>query len=329
MSSFRTHDQTEPTGVTRRQSLVCLATLCGVSGIGCGQLPVPGENKPRELLTSSPLLSLVRFSTDGKWLAAAGADGTVFAWSNLDDSPRQLDSGHRSPPVSLTWSPDGLLSMTDMQRGFIGWQMNVAKSERINMPGLPTPAVCVAYRPNVTPPEMVLGMRDGSLIFLGKAGAEQLKPDHHGSVKQAAYTTDGRWLITAGADGLLIWREAASRKVTEKINAHETEITRLSLGPNGQMATGDGNGRIQIWDVMTHKATRSCQQPDGVSGLGWLGLKLVSGGWDGSLLAWSASGSTERTIRTGRPIHDLATHEQPPQIATVGLNRSVQLWQLP
>ena len=187
----------------------------------------------------------------------------------------------------------------------------------------------MAYRPNVTPPEMVFGMRDGSLIFLGKAGAEQTKPDHRGSVKQAAYTPDGKFLITAGADGQLIWREAASRKVAAKIKAHEIEITRMSLGPEGQLATGDGNGRLQIWDTKTHQATRSCQQPDGVSGLSWLGSKLVSGGWDGSLLVWSASGTAERTINTGRPIHDLSTREPPRQIVTVGLDRAVRLWQLP
>ncbi|HYN19981.1 MAG TPA: WD40 repeat domain-containing protein, partial [Thermoanaerobaculia bacterium] len=50
----------------------------------------------------------VRFSSDGKWLAAARGDGTIELWetARLKDPPLVL-SGHKSWVWSLDFSPDG------------------------------------------------------------------------------------------------------------------------------------------------------------------------------------------------------------------------------
>jgi WD40 repeat protein len=189
----------------------------------------------------------------------------------------------------------------------------------------------VAFRPKSKSLDFVIGSRDGSLIFLESKEAKQIKPDHRGAVKQLAYTPDGRSLITAGADGKLIWREAASRKIVEAIQAHEAEISRLVLSSDGkQLITGDWNGRIKLWDTTTRKTLQLLEQPEAVSGLGWLPSHIVSGSWDGSLRLWNAStGQLLRTIPTGQPIHDLSVDPRTNRVATVCLDRWVRLWELP
>ena len=310
---------------------VCLLLVCCLLS-GCGpSKPAAPTLTPREVKTSIERLSLVRFSPDGQQLAAGSANGDVLIWRDVSDPPLKLQSGHTSPLLSLTWSADGLVTVTDLERGLVGWQFNQPEPTRVELPGLPSAAVCLAFRPNTRSLEFVLGMRDGSLIFVDGNGSKQFKPDHRGAVKQAMYSLDGKTLVTAGADGQLIWRDAATRRITQAVKAHGTEISRLLLSADGkQLISGDWNGGIKIWDMTTRQSQREFHQPEAVSGLGWVGKELVSASWDGSLHGWEvSSGSCLRTFATGQPIHDLTCDPKTPRVATVSLDRMVRVWDWP
>ena len=314
-----------------RFGLVCLVVVCW-SMCGCGSAKTQGPSlTPREVKTNVERLSLVRFSPDGQQLAAGSANGDVLVWRDVSDPPRKLESGHTSALLSLTWSADGLVTVTDLDRGLIGWQFDQSGPKRVEMPGLPSAAICLAFRPNAKSLEFVIGMRDGSLIFVDANGSKQLKPDHRGAVKQAQYSSDSKWLVTAGADGQLIWRDAATRQVTQAVKAHDTEISRLLLSMDGQqLISGDWNGTLQVWDMATRKSVREFHQPEAVSGLGWVGKELVSASWDGSLHGWEvSSGRCLRTFATGQPIHDLTCDARAPRVATVSLDRTVRVWDWP
>lgn len=306
---------------------VLIVASCAMSGCGSDK-PSQIAVKPRELPADAQRLSLVQFSPDGKLLAAGSATGDVFIWRDLNGSPSKLKSGRTSPLVSLTWSPDGLLAMTDFNRGFVGWQFGSSEPERNEFPPLASAAVCIAFRPKTADREWVLGMQDGSLIFVDKHGPKQLKPEHRGPVKQAVYSLDGQWLVTAGADGKLLWREAATRQVKQTVNAAETDISRLLLSTDGkQLVSGDWNGRLKVWDMTARKSLREFDQPDAISGLGWVRDELISGSWDGTLRGWDTStGRVVRSLATGRPIHDLAADSATSRVATVSLDGAVRVW---
>lgn len=305
--------------------MVCLTA-------GCGAEPTAEPTvTPREVKADVARLSLVRFSADGKWLAAGGTNGEVVFWQDTHAAATKLASDRSAPLISLSWSPDGLLAVSDAERGFFGWQFGQSEPKRRNFPRVPSPVVCLAFRPNAAASELVLGMRDGSLIIIEKRGTQQLKPDHRGPVKQAVFSPDGKWLITAGADGQLLWRDGATHKLIESVNAHDAEISRVVISPQGtQLVSGDWNGQLKVWDIVTHKRQREFEQPEAVSGLGWIRAELISAGWDGSLRGWDiATGRCRRTIAAGRPIHDLACHPKSSQVATVSLDGSVRLWDWP
>lgn len=300
---------------------------CAIGGCSSGKT-TKATVTPRELKTDAERLSLLQFSSDGKQLAAGSANGEVLVWKESSDRPIKMNSGRKSALVSLTWSPDGLLAVTDLEHGFAGWQFGTAEPERVEFPQLASAAVCIAFRPNTSERELVLGMQDGSLIFVDKNGSKQLKPEHRGPVKQALYSLDGKWLVTAGADGKLLWRDAATRQVTQTVKAAETDISRIVLVADGkQLISGDWNGRLKVWDMATRKSLREFAQPEAVSGLGWVRGELVSGSWDGTLRGWEVtSGRSVRSIATGQPIHDLATDSGTSRVATVNLDRSVRVW---
>lgn len=305
----------------------CCALLLALTGCG-SEAGSATMLKPRELKTNVARLSLVSISPDGSRIAAGGIGGEILVWSDVTVPPQALDSGRKSPLVSLTWSPDGLLVATDLDGGLVAWQFGRAQPERVELPGLPTTAVCVAFRPNTSALELVLGLRDGSLMFLDARGTKQLKPDHRGPVKQVAYSPDGSWLVSGGADGQLIWRSAATRSITEATKAHESEVSRVLWEPTGQrLITGDWNGRIHVWDTATRKSVAKLQQPDAVSGLVWFGSHLLSGSWSGELRVWNLSSrAVLRTVTTEGPVHDLALNAKTKQAVSVGLGRTVWLW---
>jgi WD40 repeat protein len=314
-----------------RRWTLCLF-LVGCLLNGCAPKKPPGPTlTPREVKTNVERLSLVRFSPDGKQLAAGSTKGDLLVWQDLSDPPVKLESGQTSPLLSLMWSWDGLVTVTDLNRGFVGWQIDQSKSNRVELPGLPSAAVCVAFRPNARSLEFVLGMRDGSLICVDGNGSQQLKPDHRGAVKQALYSSDGKWLVTAGADGQLIWRDAATRGIAQAVKAHNTEISRLLLSEDGrQLISGDWNGGLQVWDMTARKSQREFHQAEAVSGLGWVRQELVSASWDGSLHGWNpSSGRCLRTFATGQPIHDLTCDSATSRVVTVSLDRMVRVWNWP
>ena len=307
-----------------------LLVCCLLSGCGPNK-PAAPTLTPREVKTNVERLSLVRFSPDGQQLAAGSANGDVLVWRDVSDPPRKLESGHTSPLLSLTWSPDGMVTVTDLDRGLVGWQFDKPEPTRVELPGLPSAAICLVFRPNAKSLEFVLGMRDGSLLFVDGRGSKQFKPDHRGAIKQALYSSDGKWLVTAGADGQLIWRDAATRQVTQAVKAHDTEISRLLLSVDGQqLISGDWNGTLKVWDMATRKSLREFHQPEAVSGLGWVRTELVSASWDGSLHGWDvSSGRCLRTFATGQPIHDLTCDSKTPRVATVSLDRMLRVWDWP
>ncbi len=316
--------------ITNHQFLtfaLLIVTSLALGGCGSNKNSTPTV-KPRELPTYAGRLSLVQFSPDGKQLAAGGVNGEVLVWRGTDDRPTKLESGHKSPLVSLTWSPDGLLCVTDLDRGFVGWQFGKAEPVRVEFPQLAAAAVCVAFRPMTTERELVLGMRDGSLLFVDKTGSKQLKPEHRGPVKQILYSLDGKWLVSAGSDGQLLWRDAGTRQVKQKVVGAETDISRLLLSGDGQqLISGDWSGRLKVWDMNTRKMLREFEQPDAVSGLGWVRGELVSGSWDGTLRGWDvSSGRCVRSVVTGQPMHDLTADSASSRVATVSLDRSVRVW---
>ncbi|MDP1911302.1 MAG: protein kinase, partial [Hyphomicrobium sp.] len=71
---------------------------------------------------------------------------------------------------------------------------------------------------------------------------------HRGSISGAAYTDDGRRIVTTGADGSMkIW-DAAYRNLVRTIELDDGPATSLAL--NGVRAlTGHANGKVVLWDI--------------------------------------------------------------------------------
>ncbi|RYU79757.1 WD40 repeat domain-containing protein [Hymenobacter persicinus] len=116
------------------------------------------------------------------------------------------------------------------------------------------------------------------------------------SVFTAAYSPDGRWLLTAGRDAhLRIWDVAAGYAAHQSVVAHLFAINHLAYSPDGQfLLTCSMDKSIKLWDAETFRLlrvvdkARSAGHGTSVNKLFWSASRkrVVSCSDDRSLAVW-------------------------------------------
>ena len=179
------------------------------------------------------VVSALRFSPDGRWLAAAG--DVVRIWdletgNLLHTLRRRLPAGGASGATSLAFSPDGrrlLVSVSNLKQ--------------------------------------TLHLYDtGDLTQLH----DQFAAGHDGYVDKLALSADGRWLVTAGIDQVVhVWDWPRRQKVASYRFQQPLDYLGFPNG-NGPAAAINVKGTYASFEVgpakagQTSGATRSCFQSD-------------------------------------------------------------------
>ncbi|SHI60429.1 WD domain-containing protein, G-beta repeat-containing protein [Hymenobacter daecheongensis DSM 21074] len=154
--------------------------------------------------------------------------------------------------------------------------------------------------------ELAIGGSD-ALIRILDVDSLALKYTVAGSINSvftAAYSPDGRFLVTAGRDAhLRVWNVAAGYTERQSIVAHLFAINHLAFSPDGQyLATGSMDKSIKLWDADTFRLlrvadkARSAGHGTSVNKLFWSGRhnRVVSCSDDRSLAVWQLSMSNEQ-----------------------------------
>ncbi len=274
-------------------------------------------------------LSSLRTSLDGKYLIAGGSDGAVIVWDWTTRKPQLLEPTSIQPIVTLAESTDGLLVATGLQGQLRGWQLPEFTPLKLTSPEVPITAI--AFRQTTDGRSMLLGLSDGRIATLD-GGKLTLRKSGHRGVKALWLSKDQDELVSVGTEGKVLWYNLKTKNLIATSAAHPTEISAvLPFADQSRFVTADWDGHIKVWDAKARKVLWTAQQPDGVSGLTWLGEQLVSAGWDGKLRGWALTPEQailEVTVETGRPIHGLAVMPDSSLLATVSASREVEFWKL-
>jgi WD40 repeat protein len=198
------------------------------------------------------------------WLAATASDDKNAAlWkASAPDKPLFL-KGHTGPVTGLAWSADG------------NWLVTTSKDQQIriwnvtaNDPSKES-RVLKGHGGSVWQPCLVESGGNGWLVtpsndktarlwtfpqgepvrFSGNGNSEPGVLRHGSAVRRAAMDSEGRWILTAGADGHAILWDRVTGKQLLFVN-HEKPVRDVAFKPGGSLfVTASSDGTAQVWDA--------------------------------------------------------------------------------
>jgi WD40 repeat protein/serine/threonine protein kinase len=113
----------------------------------------------------------------------------------------------------------------------------------------------------------------------------------------AAFSPDGRLLVTGAADGSLRVWDVSTRRLLRSFGGRGFAVLGVAVSPDGlQVASGNGDGAVLLWDLETGRERRSFT---GHAGPVWSvafsrdGTQALSGGADKTMRLWDVASGRE------------------------------------
>ena len=113
---------------------------------------------------------------------------------------------------------------------------------------------------------------------------------HTGRALAVAFSLNGRWLASGGANEILIWEPGADEAIYT-LTGHTGKIKDLAFRPNGNLASASVDGTVRLWEVSAQQEIRAFEGHVGqVTSVDFNpdGRHIVSGSRDRTLKLWEA-----------------------------------------
>jgi WD40 repeat protein len=202
-----------------------------------------------------------------------------------------LETGARAPLGDISaraaaFAPDGLSAITGLLDGRL--QLWDARTGALLRDLQGTASRSVAIRADGRLALVPAGEKSAALIDLATGRQVRALEGHARQVASGAFAPEGTLAVTGGADRTIIVWDSETGDLLKRIDAG-SNVTSVTFGPRGLVASGHGDGSIAVWETGTGRKVRAFRGHEGPIfsvAFDGPGRRLISGSTDTTAIVW-------------------------------------------
>jgi WD40 repeat protein len=273
------------------------------------------------------------YSPDGKYIAGAGTNGTIYLWdSNSGEVVLLIETANRDW-TDFAVSTDGLELFTIGQRSNVTYLSlwDIATGELILEKGLGDGSANIAISPDES--LLAVGIRNENVYLLDAQNLEkkqELVGDNTLDWNDFDFSPDGTQLVGKAENGVVLVWDILPKEILTLY--HGGNVSAVAYSPTGVLiATADSIGVLKIWDSTTGQKLQEIE-----AHFDWLGdidfapdgSRLATAGDDYMAKIWDvATGELLLTLEGHTDwVNRLSFSPDGKQLTTAGADGTIRIW---